>query len=328
MMRIRTRGKTLAAAMGSAFGLATLTVYPGALVADEPFPAPVFVPLKQDNAVVAFPEGAVWEGGPAMLYAAIKPGGKVLMVTSPTTGQVYAFDAVSGEILAVIATGEAPKGVKITPDGKEAWVSNEAGNTISIVDLSSYQVVGTIETEAMPHNVRFSADGRIGYVTLQGGAGIGVIDTAERTVTRVIPVPGITGPHNLDLSADGRTAYVRDVVGAVAVLDLESGQVRKIIGVGTGHSGIDVLPNGRYVATGAIGDNFVAIIDTDTLEVVKEVPVGTGPHGVRASADSRWIYVTITADNKVVVIDTETLEVAREVPVGKFPFWAAVEGNN
>ncbi len=326
-MSIRKRGTTLTATVASAFGLAALALYPGALFADEPFPAPVFVPLKQDNAVVAFPGGSVWEGGPAMLYAAVKPDGKVLMVTSPTTGQVYAFDTGSGEILAVIATGEAPKGVKITPDGTEAWVSNEAGNTISIVDLSSYEVVATIATEKMPHNVRFSADGKTGYVTLQGGAGVGVIDTAERTVTKVIPVPGITGPHNLDLSADGRTAYVRDVVGAVAVLDLESGEVRKVIGVGTGHAGIDVLPDGRYVATGAIGDTYVAIIDPDTLEVIKKVPVGTGPHGVRASADSRWIYVTVTADNKVVVIDAETLEVAKEYPVGKFPFWAAVMGN-
>jgi YVTN family beta-propeller protein len=295
--------------------------------AEDPFPTPVYVSLRDANAVVAFPGGTVWEGGPAMLYAALTPDGKTLMVTSPKSGSVFAFDAATGDQLAAVATGEAPKGVKITPDGSEAWVSNEAGNTLSVVDLSTFEVVATIPTEDMPHNVRFSADGKTGYVTLQGGAGIGVIDTAKREIVEVIPVPGITGPHNLDLSADGKTAWVRDVVDSVAVLDLTTREVKKVIRAATGHAGIDVLPNGRYVVTGAIGDTVVTVIDPATLEVVKRIPVGLGPHGVRASADSRWIYATITSENKVVVIDVETLEVAAEYPVGEFPFWAAVPGN-
>lgn len=312
-----------------AVGATVAATAPSASLAQaaEVFPAPVYVSLRDDAAVVAFPGGTVWAGGPAMLYTALTPDGKVLMVTSPASGNVYAFDAATGEQVAVVATGEAPKGVKITPDGREAWVSNEAGNTISVVDLGRFEVVATIPTEKMPHNVRFSADGKTGYVTLQGGAGLGVIDTAKREVVEVIPVPGITGPHNLDLSADGKTAWVRDVVDSVAVLDLETREVKKVIRAATGHAGIDVLPNGRYVVTGAIGDTVVTVIDPATLEVVKRITVGLGPHGVRASADSRWIYATITSENKVVVIDADSLEVAAEYPVGKFPFWAAVRGN-
>lgn len=326
-MKVRAPYRNLAAVYRLAVGLLTLAVQPSVYCAEVLFPEPVFVSLKQENGVVVFPGASFWKGGPTMLYTAITPDGKVLMVTSPKTGQVYAFDTEKREQIAVVATGKAPKGVKITPDGKEAWISNEAGNTISIVELSTYKVVGTIETEEMPHNVRFSNDGKIGYVTLQGGAGLGVIDTTKREVTKVIPIPGITGPHNLDLSGDGKTAYVRDTVNSVAVLDLETGAVKKIIRSGNGHAGIDVLPNGRYVVTGAIGDSFVTVIDPTTLKVVKQIPVGIGPHGVRASADSRWVYVTVTADNKVVVIDTKTLEVTKEYSVGQFPFWAAVRGN-
>jgi len=292
-----------------------------------PFPAPAYVSLKGDNAVVAFPGSNVWAGGPAMLYDALTPDGKVLVVTSPSSGQLFAFDTENGKQLAVVKTGKAPKGVKITPDGKEAWVSNEAGNTISVVDLANYEVVATIETDDKPHNVRFSNDGKTGYVTLQGGAGLGVIDTASRKVTRVIPIPGVAGPHNLDLSLDGKTAWVRDFVNSVAVLDLASGEVKKVIKVGNGHAGIDVLPDGSSVVTGAIGDTVVTLIDPETLKVVKQIDVGAGPHGVRASADSQWIYVTVTGANKVVVINADTLEIAKEYPVGKFPFWAAVKGN-
>ncbi len=286
-----------------------------------------FVSIKLGNAVEVFPDRSTWEGGPTMLYDALTPDGKMLLVTSPSTGSVYAFDTTSGEQLAIIKTGKAAKGVKISPDGNEAYVSNEGEDTISIVNLKSLKVVGTIHTEDMPHNVRFSGDGKTAYVTLQGGAGLGVIDTQARKVIRVIPIPGLTGPHNLDLSHDGKMAFVRDTANQVAVVDLSTGEIKKFIAVGIGHAGIDVTPDGRYVFTGAIGDKVVSVIDVDTLSLVKQIEVGIGPHGVRASGDSRWVYVTVTAANKVVVIDTETLKIAREYSVGKFPFWVAIQGN-
>jgi YVTN family beta-propeller protein len=97
--------------------------------------------------------------------------------------------------------------------------------------------------------------------------------------------------------------------------------------VGNGHGGIDVAPNGKYVATAAIGDNFISVIDTKDLSV-KNVIVGNGPHGIRASKDSRWIYVTLTKDNAVAVINARTLTVEKKIAVGAFPFWVAVQGNS
>jgi len=129
------------------------------------------------------------------------------------------------------------------------------------------------------------------------------------------------------LSQDGTLAFVRDTANHVAVVELATGEIKKLIGVGIGHAGIDVTPDGRYAITGAIGDKLVSVIDTRTLSLVKQIEVGIGPHGVRASADSRWVYVTVTAANKVVVIDTETLSLIKEYSVGKFPFWIAILGN-
>jgi YVTN family beta-propeller protein len=261
-----------------------------------------------------------------MLYNAVTPDGKQVLSTSPSSNKLYVFDASNGKQLAIIAVGKAPKGVKVTPDGKFAYVSNQGSANISVIDLTSLSLVDSIKVEQGPHNVRFTANGHTAYVTLQGGAGIGVIDTKTRKMTRVIPVPGITGPHNLDLSSDENTAFVRDFVHHVAVLDLRSGKVKKVITVGNGHGGIDVAPNGEYVATAAIGDDIISIIDSKTLSV-KNIKVGNGPHGIRASKDSQWIYVTVTKDNVVVVVNAKTLKVEKKIAVGKFPFWVAVQGN-
>ena len=87
-----------------------------------------------------------------------------------------------------------------------------------------------------------------------------------------------------------------------------------------------ITPDGRYVATAAIGDKFISVIDSKTLET-NNIEVGNGPHGIRASKNNQWIYVSITKDNTVVVIDTKTMKVVKKISVGAFPFWVAVQGN-
>ena len=290
------------------------------------FPERVFVTMKKNGTVEILPDAVTWNAGPDMLYNAVTPNGKILLSTSPSSNSVYVLDTKSGKQLGIVAVGKAPKGVKVTPDGEHAYVSNQGSANVSVIDLNTLTVVATIAVEEGPHNVRFTKDGLLAYVTLQGGAGIGVIDTKMQKMIRVIPLPGITGPHNLDLSSDEKTAYVRDFVHHVAVLDLETGTINKIIKVGNGHGGIDVSPDGRFIVTAAIGDHIITVINPDTL-LYLHIDVGEGPHGVRASKDSRWIYVTLTKENKIIVLNATTMKVEKAIAVGEFPFWIAVQGN-
>lgn len=296
-------------------------------VADELFPDSVYVSLRESNQIAKYPGQTIWNGGPKMLYTSITPDGKTLVVSSPKEGGIYIFDAQTGKQQGMVKTDKAAKGLKITPDGKEVFVSNEGADSLSVVDLATKKVVATIKTDKMPHNVRFTNDGKTAYVTLQGAAGLGVIDVKKRKVTNVIPTPGIDTPHNLDLSKDAKLAFIRDTSNKVGVLDLNTGKIKAILEVGQGHAGIDVIPNGKLVFTGAIADDVVTVIDATTLKVIKKIKVGFGPHGVRASKDSKYLYASVTADDKVYVIDVDKLEVVKEFKVASFPFWVAVNGN-
>jgi YVTN family beta-propeller protein len=112
-------------------------------------------------------------------------------------------------------------------------------------------------------------------------------------------------------------------------VSVKTRKVLAVIKVGAGHAGIDVIPGGRYVFTGAIADHVVDVIDPKTFRLIKRIDVGQGPHGVRASRDGRWVYVAVTGTDRVVVIDTRTLEVVRQLPThGKLPFWISVIGND
>lgn len=293
------------------------------------FPGPVYVTVQGANAVEVLPQGTLWKGLTTAHYDAISPDGSRVLVTSAQPGQVYVMDAHSGKQLAVIPVGKATQGVGISPDGRWALAVVPDAGAVVAIDLKRLKAVKTIAVGKTPHNVRFSPDGRVAYVTLQGGSGVATVDMRSLKKSGEIPIPGLSGPHNLDLSQDGRLLWVRDITHRVAVVDVHSHKVLHYIDVGNGHAGIDVIPGGRYVFTGAIGDHIVSVIDPRSYRVVKRIDVGQGPHGVRASRDGRWVYVEVTATNKVAVIDVRTLKVVEQIPMqGGNPFWGAVQGND
>jgi len=299
-----------------------------ALTREAAFPASTYVAVQHSGDVEVLPTGEAWPGIEGAHYNALSPDGSRLLVSGFKTGDVHVLDARSGALTATLPVGAVAQGVKIAPDGRHGLAMAQADDVVVVIDLDAGERVASIPVGAGPHNAVFSADGALAYVTLQGGGAIAVIDMQTRQKVDEIPTPGLETPHNLDLSEDGQRLWIRDFVGQVGVLELASETMLATFPVGNGHGGIDVLPGGRYVATGAIADSVVTVIDAQALEVAASVEVGTGPHGVRASRDGRYLYASLTADDAIAVIDTETLEVVRREPLaGAFPFWIAVPGN-
>jgi len=290
------------------------------------FPKSIYVTNKKSGTVEQLPNEITWKGGPNMLYVAITPNKNRVLATSPSTNTVYVFNAQTGHQIKIINVQKAPKGVKVSPNGRWAYVANQGAASVSVINLKTLKVVNTIKVKSEPHNIRFTSNGKLAYVTLQGGAGLAVIDTAKQKMIKVIPVPGITGPHNLDLTHNEKYAYVRDFVHHVALINLKTGNVKKVFTVGNGHGGMDVSPNGEWAATAAIGDTFCTIINTKTLKTYN-IQLGTASHGIRASKNNRWLYVTLPKANALAVISLKTKKIIKKIPMGQFPFWITVNGN-
>lgn len=294
----------------------------------EAVPEPVYVAVQNSGIVRVLPSGQSWPGVEGAHYDALSADGRLLMVSGFKTGDVYVLDARTGDVKGVFAIGEVAQGVKISPDGRYGLAVAPEQGMVAVIDLEALKLVKKIHVGDTPHNVVFTPDGTLAYVTLQGAGAIAVIDMQGLEKRRAIATPGLDTPHNLDIADDGDRLWIRDFTGHVGVLDLQTEQMMKVFEVGAGHGGIDVVPGGKYVATGAISGSAVTIIDSERLEIVAQPEVGTGPHGVRASADGRYIYASVTGDNNLAIIDASSLEVVRHEPVeGKFPFWLAVPGN-
>lgn len=301
----------------------------GAAEAAPLFPGPAYVSLQASNAVEVLPAGTLWEGLDSAHYNAISPDGTRLLVGSKDTDKVYVVDTAAGKILATFNIGATPQGVAIGPHGRRGLAISAGTDSVAVIDLKNLKLAKVIKVGKIPHNARFSSDGKLAYVTLQGDSGVAVIGMQSLSKIDEIPVPGIEGPHNLDISADGSVLWVRGIAGKVAAVDIKTGKELALIKVGSGHAGIDVIPGGRYVFTGAAADHEVSVIDPKTFKVIKRIDVGQDSHGVRASRDGRWVYVGVMAANKVAVINTRTLKVADQIPVhGKLPFWISVAGND
>ncbi|MDE3021430.1 MAG: YncE family protein [Pseudomonadota bacterium] len=290
------------------------------------FDGPAYVTLQNANAVEVLPQKKMIRGLKSAHYDAVSPNGKILVVGSYTTGNVYIVDTRTDKIKATIPTGgTSVQGVVVTPDNRLALAADPDHGWVNVFDLHDFRLIHRIKVGPVPHNIGFSGNNGLAYVTLQGGTGVAIINLHSFRKTGEIPVPGIFGPHNLDFSDSGKIMWVRDVTGHVAAIDMATKKELAVIQVGHGHAGIDVLPGGRDIVTGAIADKIVDVIDATTMKVIRKIVVGQGPHGVRASRDGHWIYADNTVSNDVVVISAQTFRIAAKIPTrGANAFWIAV----
>ena len=213
----------------------------------EAVPQPIYVAVQNSGDVAVLPSGQAWPGVEGAHYDALGPDGSRLLVSGFKTGDVYVIDTTTGKIQGSVPIGGVAQGVKIAPDGRLGLAMAESIGLVAVIDLDKLELLKKIPVGKMPHNARFSADGKLAYVTLQGEGKIAVIDMATLTKIRDISTPGLDTPHNLDLSDDGRYLWVRDFVGHVGILDIQGETMVKILEVGKGHGGIDVVPGGKYV---------------------------------------------------------------------------------
>lgn len=312
--------------LASTLGACTVASAAGAV---NVFPAPIYVALQGSNEVEILPSGKTCGGLPGAHYVAVTPHGNRLLVSSANEPTAWLVDARTCQKLGTFTVGPVPQGVQISPDGHWGLAVGAGDGTVTIIDMHTAKAVKTIAVGNTPHNARFTANSKLAYVTLQGAGAVAVVDMQTLTKVGEFPVPGLAHPHNLDLSANERILWIRSLIGKVAAIDLRTHKVLAIIPVGLGHAGIDVIPGGRYVFTGAIADHVVDVIDPKTFKVIKSIDVGQGPHGVRASRNGRWVYAGVTGTGKIAVIDTRSLKVVRQVAThGQNPFWVAVVGHD
>lgn len=219
-------------------------------------------------------------------------------VTNRTFGNVAAFDADSGTVLAIIPVGANPIGIISPPKTNKVYVSNEDSNSISVISKASLSVVTTITLPAgsKPHHINYGSDERFVYAAEFGSNKIAVIDTETDTlVAEFVTSPSLTArPHAVWVSQDNRTLYVANAgANEIVALDTASGAILWSLPIGSNPSEILVTDNEKTAYVSVRNENKVKVVDLEQRAIVGEIVVGTQPDTLRLTPDGKTLVVTL-----------------------------------
>lgn len=134
-------------------------------------------------------------------------GAARVWVVNQDNDSVTAFDAASGNKLAEVAVGTAPRTIALAPDGM-LWVTNQQSASISVIDPATRSVSRTIALPraSQPYGVVMAPTGGYAYVSLGATGQLRKIDVATSSTIGTLAVGN--HPRHLSISGDGNTVYV------------------------------------------------------------------------------------------------------------------------
>lgn len=202
---------------------------------------------------------------------------------------VSVFDTERGEVIATIAVGKRPRGLKLTRDGSRLFValSGLPKCPPSVPDEQCAKLERDLKAD-----------------------GVAIVDTATHKVIKVLQAG--SDPEQFALSPDGKRLFVANEDSAsTSVVDVESGAIVGRIPVGREPEGVGMSPSGQWVLVSNESDNSVSVIDSKTLKVVSSVPVGKRPRDMAFTSDGKAAYVSGELDASLYRMNVPTGAVER-----------------
>jgi PQQ-dependent catabolism-associated beta-propeller protein len=225
--------------------------------------------------------------GQATGAAAAATPGWVAYVTNEDSNELTIIDTGTDSVLATVAVGTRPRGVKVTRDGKTVFVA---------LSGSPKCPPSMPDAECEKLKVDKSKDG------------IAVIDAATRTVRKVLP--GGSDPEAFDISANGRLLYVsNEDAGVASIIEIDSDSVRATVQTGREPEGVTVSPDGKTVWITGETDHDLTVLDAETGMKATSVVVGKRPRGIAFLPNGTRAYSTNEAEGTLSVIDVASRKV-------------------
>ena len=224
---------------------------------------------------------------------------ELVYVTNEGSGELTVLDAATDSVLATIAVGTRPRGVRVSRDGRLVYVAL-SGSPRCPPPMSDEECA------------RLGAD--------KAKDGIGEVNAAERRLIRVLP--GGSDPETFDLSADGTRIFVsNEDVDSASFVDVESGTIIRTVPVGREPEGVRLHPDGRTVWVTGETDHDVTVLSTDDGSELARIPVGRRPRDLVFSRDGALAYVSGEVDGTVTVVDARRFTPLRTIalPEGARP---------
>jgi len=182
-----------------------------------------------------------------------------------------------------------------TPKGEHLYISDERGDQVIVIDPATGSAIGRIAPGRRPRGIALAPNGATLYVAVSGSP-IGGPDVDESS----LPPP--------DRQADG-----------VAVVDVASGKVSRILAVGNDPETFALSADGRLLYVSNEEDGAVSQVAVDGGRVPLSTKVGEEPEGVALSGDGKNLFVACEASDHVAMLDARTMKLIRTIRLSGRP---------
>jgi PQQ-dependent catabolism-associated beta-propeller protein len=272
--------------------------------------------------------------------------GELAYVTNEDSQNLTVIDTRTDTVVATIAVGTRPRGVKVSPDGRTVYVAlsgspkcppsmpdeeceklkaDKTKDGIAEVDVVARRVRRVLPGGSDPEQFDITNDGKRLYISNEDAGSASVVDVEKGTIDTTVKVGA--EPEGVRISPDGKIVYVTaESDTSIRVLDAATGAVKARIKVGRRPRDVAFTPDGkRAYATAEVGGT-VSVIDVAHNRVLATIslPKDAKPMGVRVSPDGDRVYVATGRGGTVVVIDPATNKITGSVKVGQRPWGIAL----
>ncbi|WP_162875606.1 beta-propeller fold lactonase family protein [Sphingomonas crusticola] len=174
---------------------------------------------------------------------------------------------------------------------EKLFVSNERGDSVVALDPASGTVLQRISPGRRPRGLLLSPDGATLYVAISGSpiGGPGVDES------RLPPA---------DHRADG-----------IAVIDVASGKVARVLPAGTDPETFALSPDGRTLFVSNEDQGVVSAVAVDGGRAAITTKVGNEPEGIAVTPDGARLFVACEASDHVAMLDARTLKLIKTIAI-------------
>lgn len=256
----------------------------------------------------------------AVAACALPLGAEILAVVEKKAGMVAFYDTAGGKRVSEVKVGSFPHELAYSPDRSKLYVTDngllwmtdkgEGYNTISIIDVKSRSKAGVIDlgNYRRPHGMIVNPKTGHLVVTIENPFGLLAVDPVAKKVIRKYEVNG-TSPHMVMFGPGYETAWASNAgSGNVAVVNLKSGAVEKLIKTGENPQGAVMTRDGKRVYLTNSRSNTIAVIDTAKREVIGEIKTGELPARIALTPDEKTLVYNLQVGEGVAFADVATLK--------------------
>jgi DNA-binding beta-propeller fold protein YncE len=210
----------------------------------------------------------------------LSPDEKTLWASNWVSNNVSEIDLTTGEVVRLLKTVGNPRGLYCTADGKRLYVAGFKAGELQRFDLETGESTIVYDADTLRH---FVADEEKGLLYMDDLIlnECYVMDLDTEKVTKLLDTD--QRPNTMDLSPDGKVLYISNrgqdfseenyyvpgpEWGDILVVDTATGTILDAIVGGNQCTGLDVSPDGKYLAFSDFLDQTIrvyAIPDYATL---------------------------------------------------------------